>query len=135
MTFDSFRGGLVAVLACAASGCATKAGDPIPQARTHDECMAQKGVWRKSCRDQRYYCVRPHPDGGKACRGKSDCEGRCIVDMTITCSEVGKCAEPGSPEVGQSVNGTCEVDRYWCRSTVVLVEDGKVSEIILHDSP
>ncbi|MFZ5618169.1 MAG: hypothetical protein ACOZAA_12715 [Pseudomonadota bacterium] len=48
------------------------------------------GMWR---------CVKPYADAGKACRGKADCEGKCLAtdDATPDDEIVGACQANDSP--------------------------------------
>ena len=50
-------------------------------------------------------CVVPYADAGEACTDSSECEGRCLVDLTNT---------DANPAVGSSATGICEADTDPC---------------------
>lgn len=66
------------------------------------------GMWR---------CVKAYADAGKACRGKSDCEGKCLYQGAATPDPVdvtGVCQSDDSPfgcytevENGKTTGGIC----------------------------
>jgi len=82
---------------------------PVPDPA---ECQARGGQVRAVCRSRTQMCVAPYPDAGKACRGKADCQGRCL--------DTGKSAN------GAPVTGRCQAESDPC-GCFNLVEDGKVA--------
>jgi hypothetical protein len=101
------------VLLAALSSCATR-----PHARlTHTEraaCGAEGGFESRSAFGFPI-CQVAYADGGKACTGKSDCQGRCFSDTPEQSRIV------GAPAVGQ-----CQANRYepGCHA---VVEGGKLA--------
>jgi hypothetical protein len=69
-------------------------------------------------------CVTPYADAGKVCRDKSDCRGRCIVEL----------GHPGEPDLkpGDALTGQCQKDTalFGCYAEIV---DGKVRHTICVD--
>ena len=87
-------------------------------------CERAGGAWRKVCLAQEFSCVVAYPDGGKACKDSNECEGRCIVDMTVDCKEAGDCEKVVIPKAGDLVVGACEFDDDPC-GTFIEIIDGK----------
>lgn len=81
-------------------------------------CKAAGGNWKPVCRRQVPRCVTTFPDGQKACSGKADCMGACLVHMS---------AKPG-----EKVEGLCAADDdpCGCKQTV---EGGKAGQTICVD--
>jgi hypothetical protein len=69
-------------------------------------------------------CVIPYADAAKACRDKSDCQGRCIMEL----------GHPGEPDLkpGDDLTGQCQKDTalFGCYAEIV---DGKVRHTICVD--
>lgn len=93
-------------------------------------CLKEGGDWRRVCSAQRYQCVRPFSDGGKACRDSSECQGGCIVDLTVKCEGIGKCADFTMPKSGERTMGVCKRDDDPCGSFIVVREG--VAESVTH---
>ena len=95
----------------------------------HIECSQQGGEWRRACAGKHTRCFIPYADGGKSCADSSECEGECVVDLTIRCNGTGKCTDPPDvPEPGTLVMGTCQTEIDEC-SSLVIVKDGRARRI------
>jgi len=83
-----------------------------------EACAASGGVVRQEGMLGMYRCVRPFADAGKACRSKSDCEGKCLAtdDATPDQDVIGACQAEDSP--------------FGCYAEV---EDGKIQNAICVD--
>ena len=64
-------------------------------------------------------CVHPYKEAGKACSGKSQCEGLCLADDT-------------QAEIGTPAEGRCQAEDYpfGCRTEI---RDGKIADSICVD--
>src|SRR5687768_4939216 len=102
--------------------------DELPVPGNASSCASRGGDWRKTCITQQYRCVTSFQDGGRACRGASECIGECVVDLTERCSAPGNCEAPSVPAIGAAAVGSCQVDNDPC-GTLVIVDDGLVTEI------
>lgn len=62
-------------------------------------CSAAGGEVRQEGMLGMYRCVTPYADAGKGCRGKSDCEGKCIStgDVATGGEATGQCQKDDSP--------------------------------------
>jgi hypothetical protein len=92
--------------------------------QTELECARAGGNWRKACIAQIEICVMPHHDAGKKCRNSSECEGRCVTDLTAHCDGAGRCTEPAVPNTGDLVTGMCQRDDAPC-GTFIEIKDGR----------
>ncbi len=81
-----------------------------------DACAAAGGDVRQEGMLGMYRCVKPFADAGKACRSKSDCEGKCLAtdDAMPDAEIVGACQAEDSPfgcyaevENGKITNAIC----------------------------
>ena len=81
-------------------------------------CAAAGGVVRQEGMLGMYRCVKPFADAGKACRSKSDCEGKCLAtdDAAPDAEVVGVCQADDSP--------------FGCYAEI---EDGKIQPAICVD--
>ncbi|WP_443750544.1 hypothetical protein [Asticcacaulis solisilvae] len=103
------------VLAAVLFGCSQT---PRPVAASSAEtCRAQGGHESRSPFGAPL-CQIPYSDGGKACTGKIDCQGRCLIDLD---GQTVKTLKPGD-----AVTGKCEAEHatFGCYA---IVEDGKMS--------
>lgn len=83
-----------------------------------EACAASGGVVRQEGMLGLYRCVKPFADAGKACRSKSDCEGKCLA------------TDDAMPD--QEVVGACQAEDspFGCYAEV---EDGKIQAAICVD--
>lgn len=82
------------------------------------DCARQGGEYRQVCIDQRYMCVLPFSDAGKACKDSTECQGECRIDVVTVCDETGNCKEPTLPKPGQVATGMCQADNDPCGSVI-----------------
>ncbi|OFX04334.1 MAG: hypothetical protein A3E78_14560 [Alphaproteobacteria bacterium RIFCSPHIGHO2_12_FULL_63_12] len=83
-----------------------------------EACAAAGGAVRQEGMLGMYRCVKPFADAGKACRSKSDCEGKCLA------------TDDAAPDA--EVTGACQADDspFGCYAEV---EGGKVQAAICVD--
>ena len=83
-----------------------------------EACAAAGGEARQEGMLGMYRCVKPYADAGKACRSKSDCEGKCLA------------TDDAAPDA--DITGACQADDspFGCNAEV---EDGKITEAICID--
>lgn len=83
-----------------------------------EACAAAGGVVRQEGMLGMYRCVKPFADAGKACRSKSDCEGKCLA------------TDDAMPDA--DVTGACQADDspFGCYAEV---EGGKIQTAICVD--
>jgi hypothetical protein len=113
--------------ACAAAPAPTTAA--APPAHTAAEpaagddaaaaCAARGGAMHRICRMQSLQCVIRYADAGKSCRGKADCQGRCLAK--------GEFAREGEPTAG-----VCQATSNPC-GCHTLVEDGRAGPTMCVD--
>lgn len=64
-------------------------------------CKQKGGKMQSGGRMQSYVCVIKYTDGGKSCRDKADCQGKCIESggafETIGKNAVGQCQKSSEP--------------------------------------
>lgn len=85
-----------------------------------DACAARNGEVRQEGLLGTWRCVIPYADAGKACRDKTDCEGKCLLP-------------PDSDAVtGAEATGACQANDspFGCYAEVV---DGKVAAALCVD--
>jgi hypothetical protein len=82
------------------------------------ECFRAEGRWDRVCMSQQYTCLTRYRDAGKACTDSSQCQGKCLVDMTVTCVRGAECTDPPRPEPGQPFTGQCQRDDEHCGSFI-----------------
>jgi hypothetical protein len=102
-----------------------------PEEKTIDEMRAESlaSVDQEACSNAggevrqegmlgMYRCVKPYADAGKACRSKSDCEGKCLA------------ADDAAPD--KETTGVCQADDspFGCYAEV---EDGRITNAICVD--
>jgi hypothetical protein len=96
-----------AVSSAAASAIPTQTAAPAPE-RPADQaaCKSAGGNWQPVCRMQKPACVMTFPDAQKACSGKADCMGACLVH--------------GEAKAGEKAEGLCAAndDPCGCRQEV-----------------
>lgn len=123
------------VFVLSVTGCGDKSNVADTVAVADDEsraCAEQGGDWRRVCMVQRYQCVKPYSDAGKACGDSSECEGECLVELVSACNEAGECKDPEVPEPGAQVTGICQRNDDPCGSFVI-VREGRAQQIIHRD--
>lgn len=106
---------LLASLAfCWLAACSGESGADKAPAPAVDE----GGVVRQEGMLGMYRCVKPFADAGKACRSKSDCEGKCLA------------TDDAMPDA--DVTGACQADDspFGCYAEV---EGGKIQTAICVD--
>lgn len=83
-----------------------------------EACRGAGGEVRQEGMLGMYRCVKPYADAGKACRSKSDCEGKCLA------------TDDAAPDA--EVTGACQANDspFGCYAEV---EDGKVTGAICVD--
>jgi hypothetical protein len=83
---------------------------------TAEECARQGGKWSTGPWGETF-CAFLYSDGGKACSGKSDCKGRCLIEAG---------ADLRSRPPGTRVTGQCAPSSvsFGCNAEV---EGGKVA--------
>ena len=96
------------------------------------ECSERGGKWRNACPGKPTRCFIPYADAGKTCSDSSECQGECIIDISIRCEAPGKCTEPPVPEPGTRMLGVCQDEVDEC-SSLVIVKDGVVQRAIHQD--
>ena len=102
-------------------GCASTVAPEMGEA----QCERSEGEWKPVCIAQELACVKSFKDAGKRCRDSSECEGECLVDLTVTCDAFGECSEEAEvPAPGSEVSGACQRNNDPCGSFVV-VRGGK----------
>ncbi len=111
------------------SACTNNKSNSIELAQ---KCAQEGGKWQLTCLEQEYRCIKPYKDAGKICSDSSECDGECIVDITIKCDEVGKCSSPKVPNIGEPSTGVCQQDNDPCGSFVI-IRNGRVDSIIHRD--
>lgn len=117
------------------TGCGDKPNAADTATAENDEsraCAEQGGDWRRVCLAQRYQCVNPHSDAGKACSDSSECEGECLVELGSACNEAGECKDPEVPEPGAQLTGVCQRDDDPCGS-FVFVREGRAQPVVHRD--
>lgn len=96
-----------------------KAQEPsAAHAQNQVECFREHGRWEQACGRRAYRCVTHYRDAGKACTDAAQCTGRCLVDLTETCTASGECTAASLPEVDQPFVGRCEGDDTGCGSFI-----------------
>ncbi len=95
-------------------------------------CLSKGGDWRGVCLVQREQCVIPYSDGGKECSDSSECEGRCLADLTTKCTESAECIEPKILQPGEEVRGICQRDNDPCGSFIV-IKNGRAEPVLHRD--
>ena len=103
----------LAIVCLMLAGCAAAtptASNPSGPGATQ-ACSAKGGRIQPVCRRQTLACVLTYADAGKACRGKADCQGRCLYQ--------------GSPPADAGVIGKCQANSDPC-GCFTTVEDGKL---------
>lgn len=83
-----------------------------------EACKSSGGEVRQEGMLGMYRCVKPYADAGKACRSKSDCEGKCLA------------TDDAAPDA--EVTGVCQTDDspFGCYAEV---EGGKIQQAICVD--
>jgi hypothetical protein len=107
------------VLLCAAAIFAASCSTPAKRmvASERHACIA-KGGYESRGPFGHPFCQFSYADGGKACSGKSDCEGKCLLSAD---------GPPGiNPKPGNRAQGLCEAERatFGCYAEI---DNGKVS--------
>ena len=87
--------------------------------KSEQACVAQQGEWRKVGKRQRFACILPASDAGKACTDSSQCEVACVSPSLS--------AQPAGEVTGQCQATT---HRFGCRA---FVENGKVGPALCID--
>jgi hypothetical protein len=82
------------------------------------ECFRAEGRWTQVCMARQYSCLARYRDGGTSCTDSSQCQGKCLVDMTAICNPGVECTDPVKPEPGQAFVGQCQRDAEPCGSFI-----------------
>lgn len=107
-------------------GCVYQASPRWPPpnpARARAACKAQGGYITGVGMFGAWACVVPFSDGGRQCRTKADCQGRCLVDLDAAGSDYLK-----SHPVGAAADGQCELTNQTFGCFGVIEEGKLVSE-------
>ena len=128
----SALGVLVVLCACDNRSANSAAPDQDRQLDDLTACRRQGGEWRRVCLAQEFACVTPYKDGGKPCSDPSQCEGECVVDLTMRCAAPGDCKEPVIPKPGEPASGVCELNNDPCGS-IVVIRKGRAEPILHRD--
>ncbi|MBX7276355.1 hypothetical protein K2E96_21290 [Pseudomonas sp. ERGC3:05] len=110
--------GLTALLLV--SACTTTAHTrPPAQDATASTCLAGGGAMKQVGKLQRWTCITPYKDAGKACTDSSQCDGECQTSVTTHAGN-------------GPVTGACQVDNshFGCSATV---EKGQLGRAICVD--
>ncbi len=112
-----FAGTAAALLAVVVIGSCTTPSKHL-DALERRTCIAKGGYESRSAFGFPI-CQFRYADGGKACTGKADCQGRCLLN-------VDGAPQTQLPKPGQAANGVCDATQYnpGCFATI---EGGKVT--------
>jgi hypothetical protein len=83
----------------------------IPLPKSKDDCISQRGVWKKQGPEPFETCNRKASDRGNLCRDNNECEGMCQVDLT-------------KEELSQGMRGKLNVNKKFGQCSVWVVELG-----------
>lgn len=85
-----------------------------------EACAAKGGEIRQEGLLGTYRCTVPYADAGKACRDKSDCEGKCLL------------GPDSDAATGEEASGVCQANDspFGCYAEIV---DGKVAAALCVD--
>ncbi len=85
-----------------------------------EACEADGGEVRQEGKLGMWRCVRAYADAGKICRGKADCEGKCLLPPD------------GQAATGEEANGACQAtdSPFGCYAEV---EGGRVAAALCVD--
>ncbi|MBT2117995.1 hypothetical protein KK141_15245 [Dyella sp. LX-66] len=89
------RSWLLLGVALALAGCSGVRDGGTERRLEHDRAVARSHIDEAACRDQggsvkgvgmlgMPACVVPFADGGKPCKDKADCQGRCLIAASAT---------------------------------------------------